>query len=60
MIKTHRLNDIKQILTLVDGTLFTALPKTIDALWKDDDHKAYKAHVHYDLLKSVPVKAIGY
>ena len=21
------------------------------------DHKAYKAHVHYDLLKSVPVKA---
>ena len=22
-----------------------------------EDHKAYKAHVHYDLLKSVPVKA---
>jgi hypothetical protein len=55
--KDHRLNDVKQILTLVDGTLFTALPKTVDALWKDEDHKAYKAHVQYDLLKSVPVKA---
>ncbi len=55
--KDHRLNDVKQILTLVDGTLFTALPKTVDALWKDKDHKTYKAHVHYDLLKSVPVKA---
>ena len=55
--KDQRLNDVKQILTLVDGTLFTALPKTVDALWKDKDHKAYKAHVHYDLLKSVPVKA---
>jgi len=55
--KDHRLDDVKQILTLVDGTLFTALPKTVDALWKDNDHKAYKAHVHYDLLKSVPVKA---
>ena len=55
--KDHRLDDVKQILTLVDGTLFTALPKTVDALWKDKDHKAYKAHVHYDLLKSVPVKA---
>ena len=55
--KDHWLDDVKQILTLVDGTLFTALPKTVDALWKDDDHKGYKAHVHYDLLKSVPVKA---
>jgi hypothetical protein len=51
-----KLNDVKQILTLVDGTLFTALPKTVDALWKDDDHKGYKAHVHYELFKSVPVK----
>ena len=55
--KDQRLNDVKQILTLVDGTLFTSLPKTVDALWKDEDHKAYKAHVHYDLLKSVPFKA---
>lgn len=52
-----KLNDVKQILTLVDGTLFTALPKTVDALWKDNEHKAYKAHIQYDLLKSVPVKA---
>jgi hypothetical protein len=56
-VPNTKLNDVKQILTLVDGTLFTALPKTVDALWKDNGHKAYKAHVHYDLLKSVPVKA---
>lgn len=56
--KDHKLDDIKQILTIVDGTLFKALPKTVDALWKNDDQKGYKAHVHYDLLKSVPVQAI--
>ena len=55
-VPDKKLNDLKQILTLVDGTLFTALPKTVDALWKDDDHKGYKAHVHYELFKSVPTK----
>jgi len=51
-----KLNDIKAILTIVDGTLLKALPKTVDALWGDRNANAFKAHVQYELLKSVPVK----
>jgi hypothetical protein len=51
-----RLNDIKAILTIVDGTLLKALPKTVDALWGDRSANSFKAHVQYELLKSVPVK----
>ena len=51
-----RLNDIKAILTIVDGTLLRALPKTVDALAGDRNVNAFKAHVQYELLKAVPVK----
>jgi hypothetical protein len=50
-----RLSDLGAILTLVDGTLLDALPKMAWALWKDDRHRALKAHVHYELLTGVPV-----
>ena len=52
-----KLDDIKAILTVVDGTLFNALPKTVEALWYNEDNKAFKAHVHYEVLKGVPVSA---
>jgi hypothetical protein len=51
-----RLDDIKAILTIVDGTLLTALPKTVEALWGDRTANAFKAHVHYELFKGLPVK----
>lgn len=51
-----RLDDLGAILTLVDGTLLDALPKMAWALWKDERHRAVKAHVHYELLTGVPVK----
>jgi hypothetical protein len=51
-----RLGELGAILTLVDGTLLDALPKMAWALWKDDRHRALKAHVHYELLAGVPVK----
>jgi hypothetical protein len=51
-----RLDDVGAILTLVDGTLLSALPKMAWALWKDERHRAVKAHVHYELLAGVPVK----
>jgi hypothetical protein len=51
-----KLDDVKAILTIVDGTLLKALPKTIDALWGDRNANAFKAHVQYELLKSIPVK----
>jgi hypothetical protein len=50
-----KLDDIKAILTIVDGTLLKALPKTVDALWGDRNANAFKAHVQYELLKAVPV-----
>ncbi len=53
---SSRLNDIKAILTIVDGTLLKALPKTVEVFWGDRNANAFKAHIQYDLLKEVPVK----
>jgi hypothetical protein len=44
-------------LTAVDGTLLVALPKMAWALWVDDEHRAVKMHLHFDVLKGVPVEA---
>lgn len=47
---------IKGILTLVDGSLLPALPKLVAALWRDEKHRAFKLHTHFELLKGVPVR----
>jgi hypothetical protein len=44
-------------LTAVDGSLLAALPKMAWALWVDDQHRAVKMHLHFDVLKGVPVEA---
>ncbi|NJO23451.1 MAG: IS4 family transposase, partial [Sphingomonadales bacterium] len=44
-------------LTAVDGSLLPALPKMAWALWVDDQHRAAKMHVHFDVLKGVPIEA---
>ena len=49
--------DLPGILTAVDGTLLKALPKIAWALWIDEQHKAVKNHVHFEILKGVPVAA---
>jgi len=51
-----RLDEVKGILTLVDGTLLPALPKLTEAMWLDDKHKAFKLHAQFELLKNVPVR----
>jgi hypothetical protein len=43
-------------LTAVDGSLLPALPKMAWALWLDAQHHAAKMHVHFDVLKGVPVE----
>lgn len=53
----EKLKDLPGILTAVDGTLLKCLPKIAWALWIDDEHKAVKNHVHFEILKGVPVKA---
>lgn len=53
-----KLSDFDQIITLVDGSWVRALPKMTWALFRhDDQHKAVKAHVHFEVLKGVPVAA---
>jgi hypothetical protein len=52
-----KLKDLPGTLTAVDGTLLKALPKIAWALWIDEQHKAVKNHVHFEILKGVPVAA---
>jgi hypothetical protein len=44
-------------LTAVDGSLLRALPKMAWALWLDKQHRAAKLHLHFEVLKGVPVDA---
>ena len=44
-------------LTAVDGSIFAALSRMAWALWKDADHRGVKLHLHFDVLKGVPVDA---
>src|SRR5215471_18019786 len=44
-------------LIAVDGSVLPALPKMLWALWRDDDHRAAKLHLHFDVLKGVPCDA---
>lgn len=55
--RDSRLNDFDQIVTLVDGSWLRAVPKMTWALFQDDKHKSVKAHVHFELLKGIPVRA---
>jgi len=52
-----QLRDLPGILTAVDGTLLQALPRITWALGKDDRHRAIRNHVHFEVLKGVPVQA---
>lgn len=44
-------------LTAVDGTVMPALAKMAWAWWSDDQHRAAKLHLHFDVLKGVPCAA---
>lgn len=48
--------DCLKTLTAVDGSLLPALPRMVWALWKDDSHKAAKMHVHFEVLRGIPVR----
>ncbi len=51
------LNNFDMSLIAVDGTLLKALPKMLWALWINNDHRAVKMHLEFDILKSVPLQA---
>lgn len=46
-----------QGLTAVDGSLLPALPRMAWALWQDDQHRAAKLHLHFDVFHAIPVEA---
>jgi hypothetical protein len=56
ILPTARGRDAKALkgLIAVDGSLLPALPKMVWALWQDDDHRAAKMHVHFDVFKGIP------
>ena len=43
-------------LTAVDGSLLPALPKMVWALWMDEEHRAAKMHLVFEVLRGVPRK----
>jgi Transposase DDE domain len=49
--------DCLKTLTAVDGSLLPALPRMVWALWLDDNHKAAQMHVHFEVLRGIPVQA---
>ena len=55
-----RLSDLKQAVTLVDGTLLTALPRIAKAFWagQPTGHRdfAWRLHTHFELLRGVPMQ----
>jgi hypothetical protein len=53
----NRLDKFNFELVAVDGTLLRALPKMLWALWLDEDHRAAKMHLEFDILKGVPLRA---
>jgi hypothetical protein len=48
--------ELKEILTIVDGTVLTALPKLVEQLGATAG-EGFKAHVHFEVLKGCPVAA---
>src|SRR5690606_33422358 len=44
-------------LTAIDGTLLRALPAMTWAMWNDENHRAAKMHLQFDILKGVPIDA---
>lgn len=52
----RRLEEIKKIVTVADGTLLKALPRVAWALWLNDGKRAAKAHVQFEVMKAAPSK----
>ena len=55
-----RLVDIRQTITLVDGSLIAALPKIMEASWrKANDGNGmvkWRLHTHFEVLRGVPTR----
>ena len=52
-----RFDQIEQVVTLVDGSVLRAVSRMLWAKYQDDEHRAAKVHLQFELLKGVPVAA---
>ena len=55
--KDPQLKQIYQSIKAVDGTLLPALPRMLWALWQNEEHRAAKLHLEFDIRKQVPTRA---
>lgn len=51
-----RIEDVRGVLTLVDGSTLSALPRLTEAMWTGSSGLGLKMHTHFELLKNVPVR----
>jgi Transposase DDE domain len=56
-LQTGREAEALRGLTAVDGSILPALPRMAWALWKDDQHRGVKLHLHFDVIAAVPADA---
>ena len=56
-LQTGRDAEALRGLTAVDGSVLRALPRMAWALWQDEQHRAVKLHLHFDVLSAVPADA---
>jgi Transposase DDE domain len=56
-LQTGREAEALRGLTAVDGSILPALPRMAWALWKDEQHRGVKLHLHFDVLAAVPADA---
>jgi hypothetical protein len=58
--RDKRLAEIKQTITLVDGTLVAALPKIMEASWRKANRGhglvKWRLHTHFELLRAAPTR----
>ena len=52
--KDPLLKDIQQSIVAVDGSLLPAVPRMLWALWVDEQHRAAKLHLEFDVRSHTP------
>ena len=60
LAQDKRLTDFKQTITLVDGTLISALPKIMEASWRKANDGSgmvkWRLHTHFEILRGIPTR----
>lgn len=60
LAQDQRLRDIRQTITLVDGSLIAALPKIMEASWRKANTGSgmvkWRLHTHFEVLRGVPTR----